>query len=694
MKKLALALALLASVAHADIPVHDDMDFQNASTIINVLSGEITTLQIPEPGPGPQFTSFVSPSLTANVAYTLPPDDGDAGEQLQTDGSGTLTWEPAGDEILVNAVAASSPTDFNDTTPAAPAGGQNVDWQLSGASVSAHLQLDAIETHIIADSADDTDLGATSFPWNEIFVTTLRVHEAPGSGTNRSTFTQPAIGADIAYTLPVDDGDANEKLQTNGSGVLSWEPDVDTGDEITINTASVTGPVDFDDATPAAPAGGQNVDWQTSGSDVSAHLQLDAIETHILPDSADDTDLGATSFPWNEVFLTTLRIHEAPGSGTNRSTFTQPALAGDLAYTLPTDDGDAGEQLQTNGSGVLSWESPGGASAACIDNDSDGTCEVSADSTDEIFFNPDDNAQFDAKIVRSSGFPQIILHDSDLASTSIDSFRIENPCPTIGAGSEDCDVYFYSLGGGSAKSFLAFIGDVGGLSIVEFGGTSVHGVIVTTDGTGDLELTVPNDSITLTTETNGDYLASIASEANDGITHTTCSGAEGANCDLDLDIDDLTSFSTGAVDDELAVSDTSDSGTEKRITVSELIHDTVVVDGGTFSGTTAISTVANTNIVSATAVNTNGRAVFVICTVTYEKTTAGNTDVDFFVDLDGSNVATWTHETEADDDPNTITYHYANATEGSADTNTYSCQAQAAGTTVNALTARITVMAF
>ena len=30
------------------------------------------------------------------IAYTFPPDNGDAGEQLQTDGAGVLTWEASG----------------------------------------------------------------------------------------------------------------------------------------------------------------------------------------------------------------------------------------------------------------------------------------------------------------------------------------------------------------------------------------------------------------------------------------------------------------------------------------------------------------------------------------------------------------------------------------------------------------------
>ena len=34
-------------------------------------------------------------------------------------------------------------------------------------------------------------------------------------------------------------------------------------------------------------------------------------------------------------------------------------VLGTVTYTWPTDDGDAGEQLQTNGSGVLTWEAAG-----------------------------------------------------------------------------------------------------------------------------------------------------------------------------------------------------------------------------------------------------------------------------------------------------------------------------------------------
>lgn len=45
---------------------------------------------------GSNYVSLMVPSLAGNIVYTLPADDGDAGEQLQSDGSGNLTWETAG----------------------------------------------------------------------------------------------------------------------------------------------------------------------------------------------------------------------------------------------------------------------------------------------------------------------------------------------------------------------------------------------------------------------------------------------------------------------------------------------------------------------------------------------------------------------------------------------------------------------
>ncbi len=47
------------------------------------------------------------------------------------------------------------------------------------------------------------------------------------------------------------------------------------------------------------------------------------------------------------------------GSTSGTITIVPAAVAGTYSLTLPADDGDAGEQLQTDGSGVLTWEAAG-----------------------------------------------------------------------------------------------------------------------------------------------------------------------------------------------------------------------------------------------------------------------------------------------------------------------------------------------
>ena len=57
-----------------------------------------------------------------------------------------------------------------------------------------------------------------------------------------------------------------------------------------------------------------------------------------------------------------LRLYEDTDDGANFASFQVPALSSNTVYTLPSDDGDSGEQLQTNGSGTLSWETAGSGS--------------------------------------------------------------------------------------------------------------------------------------------------------------------------------------------------------------------------------------------------------------------------------------------------------------------------------------------
>lgn len=57
------------------------------------------------------------------------------------------------------------------------------------------------------------------------------------------------------------------------------------------------------------------------------------------------------------VFSDSVTIPVMPAGTT--AALPQALTIGGIAYTFPADDGDAGEQLQSNGSGVLTWEASG-----------------------------------------------------------------------------------------------------------------------------------------------------------------------------------------------------------------------------------------------------------------------------------------------------------------------------------------------
>jgi len=68
---------------------------------------------------------------------------------------------------------------------------------------------------LTANASFDVKNGATSSG-------VLSVFEDSDDGSNKATFQVPALAANTVYTLPADDGDAGEVLQTNGSGTLTW----------------------------------------------------------------------------------------------------------------------------------------------------------------------------------------------------------------------------------------------------------------------------------------------------------------------------------------------------------------------------------------------------------------------------------------------------------------------------------------
>lgn len=140
-------------------------------------------------------------------------------------------------------------------------------------------------------------------------------------------------GAGIGYTLPAQDGAANQIMSTNGSGVLSW-----------INP----------------PSGSDNLGNHLVTQDL--FLQ----DNHLRLRGIGDTYHG---MGWYNTYNATaidgpvVSGHQGGGLATNDGVNTRLALSWDVnrnvtiseAYTLPNADGTANQVMKTNGSGALSW---------------------------------------------------------------------------------------------------------------------------------------------------------------------------------------------------------------------------------------------------------------------------------------------------------------------------------------------------
>jgi hypothetical protein len=137
--------------------------------------------------------------------------------------------------------------------------------------------------------------------------------------------------------------------------------------------------------------------------------------TSISVGSTSTTLAGLTSVTSADINATTsvdlenradLRFFEATANGANYVGFQAPAAIGsDVLWTLPSADGTTGQVLRTDGAGVLSWVSPGAASAGGsntqIQYNSTGTLAGSA------------NFTFDGSNVQIGAQGDLRLADSD-----------------------------------------------------------------------------------------------------------------------------------------------------------------------------------------------------------------------------------------------------------------------------------------
>ncbi|NJO00340.1 MAG: hypothetical protein HC880_00490 [Bacteroidia bacterium] len=209
--------------ASGKITANASLDVKNGATTSGVLA------IYEDSDAGTNFASFQVPSLSANTVYTLPADDGDSGEQLQTDGSGGLTWESAGsgsgDSISVNTSAAAD-ANFVDG---------DIVWSLNTGATPDEISA-SIATGAVLPSMIDSTSTLSTFD----------------EGANKTGFASTGIifeGAtnDAVETLLIaTDPTSSDKTITlpNATTTLVGTDTTDTLTNKTLTTPVITGKVD------------------------------------------------------------------------------------------------------------------------------------------------------------------------------------------------------------------------------------------------------------------------------------------------------------------------------------------------------------------------------------------------------------------------------------------------------------------
>lgn len=270
---------------------------------------------------------------------------------VQNAGSGTQTWFTSGDTLYMKMVknttfiSASTDTDSSLLISLSATGTPSSSTYLRGdntwATIAGGGDVTKVGTPVNNQVGVWTGDGTLEGDANLTFASsTLNIGVAGAStgiftlsGVTSGTVTiQPASAAGTyTLTLPTNDGDASQFLQTNGSGVLTWATASGSGDVTKVGT----------------PVNNQLGIWTGDGT-----IEGDANLTF----ASSTLNIGVAGS------ATGILTQSGVTSGT--ITFQPASAAGTYTLTWPTNDGDANQVLTTNGSGVLSWETPSGGSSS------------------------------------------------------------------------------------------------------------------------------------------------------------------------------------------------------------------------------------------------------------------------------------------------------------------------------------------
>lgn len=206
-----------------DLDGNDDFVFEDhAQTLTNktLTAPVITAAELSVDDDGSTFnlniTSNSNPVLTADRTLTIDVDNAD--RTLAIPGNATISGTNTGDVTL--AAVGSSPNGN-----AATLTGQQLNLEPA----------DATNPGVI--TASTQTIGGNKTFNGSIQTNTSVILQDPGVGTNTITVQAPTLAGDYTLTLPTTDGNNDQVLRTDGSGVLSWVNHVPTSSGDIVETS-------------------------------------------------------------------------------------------------------------------------------------------------------------------------------------------------------------------------------------------------------------------------------------------------------------------------------------------------------------------------------------------------------------------------------------------------------------------------
>jgi len=185
--------------------------------------------------------AFKATSININSAFMFPTADGTSGQVLQTDGSGTVTWEDAASGGADDQTLDEVLTEGSTSTQSATLGGLDLDTTIADGSDPTQLTI----RNTSASPAINDVVGSVVFKGDNLIGTevefarlkvdanavtnggergelALQVRNSGGSMDAQIKVNGVVSFYDDAYSFPITDGTAAQAMFTDGAGAITW----------------------------------------------------------------------------------------------------------------------------------------------------------------------------------------------------------------------------------------------------------------------------------------------------------------------------------------------------------------------------------------------------------------------------------------------------------------------------------------